>query len=742
MGTLSNIRAFVLALVAGLLCAGNVAAQEVQETPVAVQTSDTAFLQLDRSLTLKDLGQSYPLRLRSVFGQASIPLGIRSDQLVTSAMLELRYSHSPSLRFELSHLNILVNDELVKTIPLTADTASGQSLQIPLDARLFLPDSQLRFELIAHYARDECEDPTNSTLWAEISNESRLRLKLSPLALPPSLEQLPSPFFEQGERRRLTMPFVFERTPTPMTMKAAAIVAAWFGAKADYRGADFPVRYGSLPPGHGVVFTTRAQAFGGLDIGSVSSKPQISLVENPNAPLGRLLVISAPNEEGLVEAAQAFALGQLAMQGRSAAVEKLDLFPPREPWSSGRWIDLAQPQTLQSSSLNPLSVTGLVPGPVSFELAIPPDLFLLEPGSARLQLRYRAAPIAGGNSALNVTLNDQFVGGVVLGAGSPKPGRAVGEYSEIDVKLPEGILRANNRLDAQYHFRRTIERACQDFDANSLQGSIDPTSTLSFRNYTHFREMPALELLAQGAYPFSRLGDLGGTALILPTQPAQEEVSAALIAIGHIGRWTQDAAVRVEVGSLENVDAYADRDLLIIGSPNSLPEAWADRLPLQFSPGSIRVRPVDVFETLQEELAGRDPKQASAYASQVVLQAGQDLETIIGFESPLQSGRSVVLMTAGSGGDIRNTALSLIDPGTSQFVRGGLTLIHGDKVSGYELGSRYNTGHLPWWYAVKRWLGLHPYLMLPLALVIMLLFAVVARAGLRRRAQRRLSGKA
>ncbi len=738
MGIASNIRAGVLAAIAGLLCAGNAAAADMTGK---IETTDTAFLQLDRSLTLKDLGQAYPLRLRSVFGQASLPLGIRSDQVVTSATLELRYAHSPSLRFELSHLNILVNDELVKTIPLTAETASGHSVQIPLDARLFLPQSQLRFELIAHYARDECEDPTSSALWAEISNESRLVLKLAPLALPPSLELLPAPFFEVGERRRLTVPFSFERAPTPGAIKAAAIVAAWFGAKADYRGADFPVRYGSLPPGHGVVFTTRAQAFGGLDLGAVSDKPRVSMVENPGAPLGRLLVISAATDDGLVQAAQAFALGQLVMQGRSAAVDKLDLFPPRTPWSSGRWIDPAHPRPLETVSLNPMSVTGLVPGPISFELAIPPDLYLLDPGSGRLQLRYRAAPIAGSNSALNVTLNDQFIGGVVLGGGN-KPGLAVGEFSEIDVKLPVGILRANNRLDAQYHFRRSIEKACQDFDANSLQGSVDPKSTLSFRNYSYFHEMPALEVLAQGGYPFSRLGDLGDTALILPPQPGQSEVSAALIAVGHIGRWTQDAAVRLEVGSLDNLSPFADRELLVVAPPGSLPQDWNDRLPLQFSAGKVQLKPVDVFESLQGRLAGRDPKQASEYASQVVLSAGQNLETIVGFKSPLNSSRNVVLMTAGSGGDVRNAALTLIDPGTSQFVRGGLTLVHGDKVSGYDLGARYETGHLPWWFAIKRWLGLHPYLMLPIALFVILSFALMARALLRRQARRRLSGKA
>lgn len=714
------------------------AAAAVTEAP----TTDVAFLQPEREISFRDLGLAYPLRLRTVFGQASVPLNIRGDQVVTGASLELRYSHSPSLRFDTSHINVLVNDQLVRTLPLSEQSASGQVVQIPLNPLLLVPKSQIRLELIAHYARNECEDPTHSSLWAEISNESRLKLSFSPLPPPPALEKLPAPLFDDGEAGLLTLPFTFDRSPTTGQLKAAAIVAAWFGAKADYRGADFPVRFGTLPPGHGVVFTTRAQSFPGLDPAAVSGRPGAAVVENPDAPQARLLVISAANDEGLVEAAQALALGQLLMQGRSATIESLQLPEPRQPWRSGRWTDPADPRPLTDGSLNPLSVTGLLPGPISFEFAVPPDLLPLDTDSVQLRLQYRAAPITGANSALNATLNSQFVGGVAIDATAL--GKSLGETRELKVSLPPGVLRTNNRLDAQFHFRRNTDAVCQDFDPGSLQGSIDPASKLLFRNYAHFTEMPALELFAQGGFPFSRLGDLADTALILPQSASESEVSAALIVAGHIGRWTQDAATRIEVGHLENVAQFENRDLLVIGRAGGLPvpQDWADFLPLQFMPGKVELRPVDVLAVLQERLAGRDLKLASEYASRVVMQAGQKFEAIMGFESPQESERSVIVLAAGSEGDVRHAALTLVQPGTSQFVRGGLTLIQDDKVSGYDLGNRYDVGSLPWWFAIKRWLGMHPYLMLPLMLIVMLLAAWVLQRTLRWRADRRLQGKA
>ena len=90
----------------------------------------------------------------------------------------------------------------------------------------------------------------------------------------------------------------------------------------------------------------------------------------------------------------------------------------------------------------------------------------------------------------------------------------------------------------------------------------------------------------------------------------------------------------------------------------------------------------------------------------------------------------------------QNRALALTDPGTVQFVRGGLTLIQGNKVSGYDLGNDYEVGHLPWWFALRRWFSLHPYLIWPCALLLMAVLGFVLKGVLRRRAQRRLAHQA
>ncbi|WP_166251512.1 cellulose biosynthesis cyclic di-GMP-binding regulatory protein BcsB [Solimonas terrae] len=733
-------------IAAMLIAASAAAASDVSSAADSAGVgTDRASQQSARTLSFEDLGMIYSLKLRTVFGQASIPLNLRADQIVTAATLDLHYAHSPSLRFDLSHLSVYINDQLLRTMPLSAETASGTSVRIPIDPRLLLPHNQIRFELVAHYAKpNECEDPAHTTLWADIDNDSKIELSLSPLPGAPSLERLPAPMFDAGDERHLRLPFVFNGAPSPETVKAAGIVAAWFGAQADYRGADFPVSFGALPGGHAVVFISGGNPPPGFERFAGLRTPTVAVVDNPTAPGSQLLVFAAADADGLVQAAQALALGHLSLQGAQAEISSLQLPPPRAPWSSSRWIDPSKPFQLALGATGPLSVTGLVPGPVSFEFSLPPDFYPLSEDSVHARIKYRAAPISAVNSSLNILLNDQFAGGVALNHGDDHRVKKVDDSSTLDVTLPTEALRAHNRLDAQYHFRRDTNTVCEDFDSSSLQGSIDPASTLEMHHYAYFSEMPALEKFADGGFPYSRLSDLADTAIVLPTTPGESDVSAALIALGHIGRWTRDAASRVEVTTLDAMDNVKDRDLLVIGRLDrlTLPDDWTDRMPLRLSGDQLELAPIGWLTALNERyLFDRDVDSARSHASRVIVDAGQNFAALMGFESPLASQRSVIMITAGRGGDVRDAALALTDPGTAQFVRGGLTLVRADKVSGYDFGGHYEVGHLPWWFELKRWLARHPYLLWPIALLLAILLGTLLNVALRRKARARLKTK-
>lgn len=720
-----------------------VAAPAPAPAPAAAAATPVAGTANTRTLSLRDLGMLYSLKLRTVFGQASLPLNLRSDQIVTSANLELRYAHSPSLRFDLSHLSVYVNDQLLRTIPLSAESASGAIAQIPIDPRLLLPNNQIRFELVAHYAKpNECEDPAHTTLWADVSNESRITLNFASLPQTPKLENLPAPLFDAGDERRVQLPFVFAGNPDTTTLKAAAVVAGWFGAQSAYRGADFPVSFGPLPDSHAVLFVIGSGPWPGLERLGARHEPSVSVIENPTSPGHELLVFSAADADGLVTAAEALALGKLTLRGSEATIGDLQLPAPRVPWVGPQWIDPSQPFRLADGAIGPMTVTGLMPGPIGFEFSLPPDLYPLSDSSVLVKLKYRAAPVSAVSSSLNVLFNEQFIGGVSLDR--QNGAKVVDRSSTLKLTVPFGLLRAHNRLDAQYHFRRDTNSACQDFDVTALQGAVDPESTVEIRHYAHFAEMPALEKFAAGGYPYSRLSDLGETTVVLPAAAVEEEVSAALIAIGHLGRWTRDAATRVNITTTDGLASLKDQDVLLVGRLDrlGLPEDWNTRMPLRLNGQQVELAPIGTLRAFNERwLRGHDVAAAREHASRVLVDAGQRFAAIEGFESPQQRGRSVVLLTAGRDGDVRDAALALTDAGTSQFIHGALAIMQGGKLSGYELGVHYDVGHLPWWFALRRWFNLHPYLIWPMALLLVIILGFVVMGLMRRRAAQRLAHK-
>ena len=102
----------------------------LQAEPAAAQPVPGLPLQRSRS-TLKQLGLDYEVTLRGIQGTAGIPFSIRSDQVVDHAALHLKYTYSPALLPELSHLRVTVNDVTVATLPVSVEEAGRSSAMWP-----------------------------------------------------------------------------------------------------------------------------------------------------------------------------------------------------------------------------------------------------------------------------------------------------------------------------------------------------------------------------------------------------------------------------------------------------------------------------------------------------------------------------------------------------------------------------------------------------------------------------------
>ena len=702
-----------------------------------------------RQISLAAMGVQKPIRLRGVQGEITLPLAVREDELVTKARFTLKFAHSPSLIFPLSHINVLVNNELAATIPLSAETAGGAERIIDIDPRLFVEYNQIGLQLIAHYTMD-CEDPVHTTLWSIVDNRSTLELETRELPRTLDLSRLPQPFFDSRDSRRVTLPFVFAGTPTTEQMDAAGVIASWFGALADYRGASFPVYINKLPSGHAVVFVTGNKLPAGLELPADNAAAKVQLLINPRAPDSLLLVVRGATAEGIKMAARGLALDAQALSGKEAFIKAFEEPPVRQAYDVPRWLPTDRPVRFSElTRAEALAASGLYPDVIRVPFHAPPDLFTWRGKGLELDLKYRYTPTIGPKSTLNVNINNAFVEAIALSHGGEEKAAeqrinlpfvsALNAVNSKKVYVPDYKFSSDNNLEFHYYFERKKEGACKDVVLDNLRGSIDEDSTIDLTAFPHYTALPDLALFANAGFPFTKYADLSQTAIVLPENLSAEDVEAYLTVLGHLGKSTGYPAIRFALGRAADVESFEDHDLILLGGAGNQPllESWADSMPMALVSGDATLKTLGPIQRLRAKWQGRNLQASADHAGRVIVNAGPLLGTIMSFESPLSSSRTAVAITAASSKRLTAVTGLISDPGKAQFVRGDLVLFNGEQVNNYLLGEQYYVGSLPLTMHLRWWFSRQPLGMLVISLLVSLLLATMLYRVMRKMAAAR-----
>lgn len=732
---LAGISAFWSALAA--VAASGSASAQLPAAPAGA-SSDSAVTELAgrREFTLKDIGASQPVRLRGIEHQINFPVAIRGDEIVTGARLHLRYAHSPALVFEWSHITVLVNDEVVGNVQLKPETVDGGEQVIDIDPRTLVGYSKLGLRAVLHYTRD-CEDPAHTTLWSVIANDSRLVLDVERVPLPNDLANLPAPFFDAHDSSRLVLPFVLPAEPSAEELESAAIVASWFGAMAEYRGAEFPVHLGRLPAsGNAVAVATRERLGPALAVGSAHGA-QLAVINNPDDESGKVLVVTGDDATSLHAAARALTLASGTLTGRSTQIANLTVPALREAYDAPRWVPTDRPVKLSERvGAEQLQVRGQYPDAIRVPWDLPPDLFYWRSKGAKFDIGYRYTPTPGTKSTLDLDVNNQFARALpLLMYDAPqKLDEKLKKKLEIPLvakreqyRVPVYKFASDNELKWQYNFEIRKKGECEDVPEAYLRGSIDADSTIDLSGLPHYSYLPDLKLFTDGAFPFSKYADLSQTVAVLPAKPSAEEATTFLNVMGHIGDATGYPTTRIRVSDASGLNgANKDADLLVFGTPASQPlySQWAELLPATLSEKGSRLQLVGGIERLRARFEGRDLDGAREHATKIIVEAGDKLATIMSFESPLSSKRTVVAFAALSGERLQALSTLLGDPGRRHFVGGDLTVLNVDKVSHYELAPQYSVGKLPLLLGIRWWFAQQP-LMLAVMAVLLAAFSAL-----------------
>ncbi|WP_439533740.1 UDP-forming cellulose synthase catalytic subunit [Polymorphobacter sp.] len=698
-------------------------------------------------LSLKDLQVRSPIRLVGTSAEIGIPFGMRRDVVVTGATLTLSFAYSPALLGDVSQLVVLLNGEVVQIMPMRPDAAGGQQVRIPINPALFLVgDNQLNIRFLGHYTRD-CEDPSHSSLWANISNtRSFLDIAVQPVALRPDLGALPAPFFDRFAPGPLRLPFVFAASPTNGELEAAASVASWLGGQASYRTFAFRPFYNQLPKGNAVVFVTPSRRVDGVPVDITGSG--IEVMVNPVDPAGQLLIVMGRDDRQLKQAAAAMATGRGLFAGRKVSTADARI-PAYNAYGAPRWLRTDRPVQL-GELVDPFTLQGrgLPPGPLTAPFRAAPDLFFWPRQGGRMNIHYRypGAPwLDARASRLDISVNGQYLD--TLGfATVPWWNRLLGRSetvapeSRASLILPKYILFGQNELIFDYSLVLANQKRCATVLPQNVRTSVLPDSSIDLSNTYHAAHMPDLATFAGAGYPFTVHPDLAQTVVVMQREASPDVVEAFLGVMGRFGDSTGVPASRVTVTRQPSAEQLEDKDILVIGTLDlTRAETLFATSPVQYVGGRFQVRERSLLRRTFDAVSPyrRDP----AKTVEGFLTTASAFSGLTSFESPFSSARTVVAILAKEPETLPPLIAGLSDVATNAQVQGDLSVSVGEDMVSYAVSEGYWVGTLPSWLKIAFLFSQRPLLMALSGIGLALLLSGPVYLLLRRQRRKRLAGE-
>jgi hypothetical protein len=692
------------------------------------------------------------IMLHGVQSSASVNFGIRADEVVIGATLNLHMTYSPSLLQELSHMRVSLNGQILGVVPMTKNDA-GHDVErvVSLDPRYFSDYNQILFDLIGHYSMD-CEDPQHSSLWANISRQSELVLTLRSIELRNDLALLPAPFFDRHDNRRLVLPIVLGANASRDMVRSAGVAASWFGVLADYRSARFPVNIGILPSQHALVFATNALQPAQLSLPQVEA-PTASIIDNPSNPALKLLVFQGKDEAQLRQAVEGVVLGNAVLTGDRISVAKV-AYEHRAAYDAPRWLRTDRAVKLGELIDSPgqLQARGVAPPPLSVNLRLPPDLFTWNKAGVPIDLHYRyTAPSQKDNSLLTVSINNQLLRSYRLlpESESGAAGKFLvpllqndGSRESRGLLIPAFQIASDNLMQFQFAMDLHREAMCKEVFVDNTREAIDPDSTVDISAFPHYAALPNLALFANAGFPFTRYADLQETAIVVPETLDRPALEQLFFLLGRMGRQTGAPALSYRLVDAKEAQSAKDLDLLILSgtAAGGLLDQWGKGLALVFGKAGRDFKDPGTASNLGMG-GSRQAKDAPGQAPNVVVQANGSFGAVMGFESRLSSGRSVVALL-GSDAAASDSLISVLeDESKVPLIRGELAVVRNGGVQSYQGNDYYYVGSLSWWQWLWFRFSQHALLLTLVSLAAAVAFALFVYGWLQRVVARRLEGR-
>jgi hypothetical protein len=274
-----------------------------------------------------------------------------------------------------------------------------------------------------------------------------------------------------------------------------------------------------------------------------------------------------------------------------------------------------------------------------------------------------------------------------------------------------------------------------------MRAAVDPESVIDISSFPHYIKMPDVSAFANTGFPFTRMADLSETAVVMPDNYSSGDIGTYLTLMGRMGQSTGLPVYGVSVVRAVDVQKVANRDILLLGGPGNqtLFKDWAKAMPFSadgevraFSLTDLRRKYLPWYE------APKDDKPSTAHLSAVTLAREA---VVFGFQSPLDSSRSVVALTSDRTTGQADLLNALMDDDVVPKIQGGIAVIRGKEVDAMDGVSTYYVGSLPPLLAVRWALSNNIWVAALLIVLVAIILAGVFYTLLRRQAGKRIGGK-
>jgi len=725
-------------------------------TPASPVTAGSAILNqpVSSTISVAQMGQAQGITLTGGQLQSGITFTLPGDEVTTNARLNLSLRVSTALAARNTSLQLMLNGQPLGILPLNSSDNGVSDYQLDIPAAMVVSDNNLSFK-INDADKLLCEKESAQQYQVTILPNTTLSLEGQQLNIGTSLRNFPRPFIDTQRMTPASVTFGFADSVTPDAVSAAVLVASWMGIQADYRGIRFPVSRGELPERNGILVGHPGDKIGTVTL-PASNGPLLQLIDNPNNPVYKLLLIVGSDDAQLRQAANRLTARALATDASQLAVQPQPL-AQRKPYDAPRWINTTRPVRLSEllRKDQSLTTTGIWHDALRVNFRAAPDLFLWDGDTIPVNLHYRFPSeswIDENNSFLNVVLNGTFLRNLTLkkeglleSAWHRLGGDARQEHYTL--KLEPYLIYGDNQLALYFNIKPKADAPCGVLLNNNIKSRIEEDSWIDLSHTRHFTMLPNLSYFVGASFPFSRLADFSQTTLLLPAKPGNAEIATLLDMAARAGNATGITLVQNQVlfglpESGSGLNRLQQSDVLAVSTMQHSPfmqqmlrgTAW------QTSGSTLSVNEPSVVDKLRGWLTGdwyRQQLDADRYFS-----SNEAWRGFVSYRSPWSADRVVVMTVATSDQQLLRLHDDLNSARINAGIRGDTAIITDENgIRSFRVGPQFPSGEMPWYMMVVWYANQHSVLMALAALLVAALAGSTTWIMLKRHAWRRLNPK-